>query len=159
MWVIIITPYDYVRYKCSRYYKDTKEKYSWLYTFSYYLRLYDAVKKADLPIDFYRFKEKGISGYGYYVYKDILILNDFDPFYNEEKGDFEEHNRIIDIKEEVYGAIEACNRLIGDTVCKRAVVMIDKDLFEEQPDVKYENIEFLPVKNQIDIEALKTIID
>ena len=60
LWVIIITPYDYVRYKCSRYYKDTKEKYSWLYTFSYYLRLYDAVKKADLPIDFYRFKEKGI---------------------------------------------------------------------------------------------------
>ena len=81
--------------------------------------------------------------------------------YGEEKGiwQVEIEDEYVDIKEEVYGAIEACNRQIGDTVCKRAVVMIDKDLFEEHPDVKYENIEFLPVKNQIDIEALKTIID
>ena len=161
VWLLLTTPIDYIRYKRSRYYKDTKEKYPWLYSTSYYLKFYDAVKNADLPIDFYRFKENGITGYGYFVYKDILILNDYEPCFDDEKGIWlvEIEDEYVDIKDDVYSAIDSCNELIGDTVCKRAVIMIDKDLYEEHPDVNYENIEFLPVKNHFDIEAIKTIID
>ena len=37
-------------------------------------------------------------------------------------------------------------------------LIIDKDLFEEHPNVKYENIEFLLVSNDLDVEAIKTLI-
>jgi len=33
--LLMITPFDYLKYKKSRYYKDTKEKYSWLCTSSF----------------------------------------------------------------------------------------------------------------------------
>ena len=160
LWLILTTPFDYIKYKRSQYYKDTKEKYPWLYSLSYYIRFYDEIKKANLPIDYYPFKEAGIAGYGFFVYKDSLILTDYEPCYNDEENIWlvEIEDEYVDIKDEVYSAIDACNKLIGNMVCKRAVVMIDKDLYEEHPDVKYANIEFLPVENHFDIEAIKTII-
>ena len=84
--LLIITPFDYLKYKKSRYYKDTKEKYSWLCTSSYYIKFYDLIKKADLPIDYYRCDYVPITGYGFFVYKDMLILNDYEPCFDEEKN-------------------------------------------------------------------------
>ena len=158
--LLIITPFDYLKYKKSRYYKDTKEKYSWLCTSSYYIKFYDMIKNENLPIDFYRCDYASITGYGFFVYKDILILNDYEPCYDEDKNIWlvEIEDEYIDIKEDVESAIDRCNELLKNEACKKAVVLIDKDLYEQHPNVEYENIEFLPVSNELDVEAIKTLI-
>ena len=66
--------------------------------------------------------------------------------------------RYVDIKTDVESAINRCNELLKNDVCKKAVVLIDKDLFEEHPNVKYENIEFLPVSSDLDVESVKSLI-
>ena len=159
--LLIITPFDYLKYKKSRYYKDTKEKYSWLCTSSYYIKFYDMIKNENLPIDFYRCNQGvPLTGYGFFVYKDILILNDYEPCYDEEKNIWlvEIEDEYVDIIEDVKRSIDRCNELLKKDVCKRAVVLIDNDLYEQHPNLKYENIEFLPVNNDLDIEAIKTLI-
>ncbi len=160
LWLIITTPIDYIQYKRSRYYKDTKEKYSWLCMSSYYIKFYDLIQKENLPIDYYRCDDVSITGYGFFVYKDILILNDYEPCYDEEKNIWlvEIEDEYVDIKEDVEDVIGRCNELLKKDVCKKAVVLIDKDLFEEHLDVKYENIDFLPVENDHDVEAIKTLM-
>ncbi|MBE6718252.1 MAG: hypothetical protein E7574_03220 [Ruminococcaceae bacterium] len=160
LFLLVLTPIDYYKYKKSRYYKDTKEKYSWLCTVSYYIKLYDLIKKENLPIDYYRCNNDNFTGYGFFVYKDTLILNEFDPCFDAEKNIWlaEIEDEYVDIKGEVEAAINECNDLLKNDICKKAVVLIDKDLFDEHPDVKYENIDFLPVKNDYDIEAIKTIL-
>ena len=81
---VIITPFDYMKYKRTRYYKDTKERYTWLCTSSHYIGFYEMIKKANLPIDYYRYDNIPVAGYGYFVYKDTLILSDYDPCYDED---------------------------------------------------------------------------
>lgn len=159
--LLIITPFDYLKYKKSRYYKDTKEKYSWLCMVSYYVKFYDLVKKANLPIDFYRCDYAPITGYGFFVYKDILILNDYEPCYDEERDIWlvEIEDEYVDIKEEVEADIKRCNDFLKDNICTRALVFIYDEVYKEHPDVKYEKIDFLPVKNNSYIDALKTIIE
>ncbi len=158
--LLIITPFEYFKYKKSRYYKDTKEKYSWLCTSSYYIKFYDLIKNENLPIEFYRSDYAPITGYGYFVYKDILILNDYEPCYDAEKNIWlvEIEDEYVDIKEDIENAIDRCNELLGNNVCKKAVVLIDKDIFEEHPNVKYENIEFLPVRDDLDVETIKKVL-
>ena len=158
--LLLITPFDYLKYKKSRYYKDTKEKYSWLCTSSYYIKFYDMIKNENLPINFYRCDYAPITGYGFFVYKDILILNDYEPCYDEDNNVWlvEIEDEYIDIKNDVENAIDRCNELLKIMYVKKAIILIDKDLFEEHPNVKYENIEFLPVSNDLDVEAIKTLI-
>ncbi len=158
--MLMSTPFDYLKYKKSRYYKDTKEKYSWLCTSSYYIKFYDMIKKEKLPIDFHRCDYVPLTGYGFFVYKDILILNDYEPCYDEEKNIWlvEIEDEYIDIKIDVENALDRCNELLKSDVCKKAVVLIDNDLYEQHPNVKYEKIEFLPVSNDLDVEAVKKLI-
>lgn len=158
--LLIIAPFDYFKYKKSRYYKDTKEKYSFLCTVSYYIKFYDMIKNENLPIDFYRCDDVAITGYGFFVYKDTLILNDYELCYGEDENIWlvEINDEYVDIKTDVESAINRCNELLKNDVCKKAVVLIDKDLFEKHPNVKYENIEFLPISNDLDAEAVKSLI-
>ena len=160
LWVLIITPFDYLKYKKSLYYKDTKEKYSRMCALSKYIKFYDLIKKENFPIDFYRCDDTPITGYGFFVYNDTLIINDYEePFYDEEKNIWlvEIEDEYIDMKDDVVDAIERCNELLKNDVCKKAVVLIDKDLYEEHPNVKYESIDFLPLGNDLDVEAIKTL--
>ena len=98
---------------------------------------------------------------GFFVYNDTLIINDYEePFYDEEKNIWlvEIEDEYIDMKDDVVDAIERCNELLKNDVCKKAVVLIDKDLYEEHPNVKYESIDFLPVSSDLDVEAIKTFL-
>ena len=51
------------------------------------------------------------------------------------------------------------NTLFGDTVCKRAVVFVDRDVLEKHPNTPYEYIEFLPIDKHLDAEIIKRFIE
>lgn len=152
-------PFDYIKYRSSRYYKDTKEKYSWLCATSYYVGLYNLIKKENLPIDYYRSTEVPITGYGYFVYRDMLLVNDYEPCYDAEKQTWlvESEDEYVELEQEVEAVRKRCNQQLGSEVCKKTIVLIDKELLEAHPDALYENIELLPVNDSCDVVALKKL--
>lgn len=158
---LIITPFDYFKYKRTRYYKDTHEKYSWLCTSSYYIKLYDLIQNEKLPIEYYRCNYAPVTGYDYFIYKDALILNDYEPYFDTEKNIWtvEIEDEYVDIKDDVLGAIERCNAFLKDRICKKAIVLIDWNVYNEHSDIKYELFDFLPVYDDNIAVALKSIID
>ncbi len=159
--LLFITPIDYYKYKKSRYYKDTHEKYSWLCTSSYYIKLYDLIRNEKLPIDYYRCEYIPITGYGYFIYKDILILNDYEPSFDVERDIWtvEIEDEYIDIKDDVENAIERCNDFLKKDVCKKAIVLIDSDVYNEHPSIKYELFDFVPIYDNNTASALKNAIN
>lgn len=160
--MLILTPFDYFKYKMSRYYKDTKEKYSWFCTETYHIKLYNQIKKENLPIDYYRCEYAPITGYGFFVYKDTLIINDCVLYYDTEKNKWlvesENGEDYAEIQDTVKSEIERCNEYLKADVCKKAAILINEEVFEEQPAPEYENIRFITVKNDRDIEPLKELI-
>ena len=160
--MLILTPFDYFKYKMSRYYKDTKEKYSWFCSETYHIRLYNQIKKENLPIDYYRCEDAPITGYGFFVYKDTLIIYDYVLYYDTETlkwlVESEDGENYAEIQDTAEAEIERCNEYLKDNVCKKAAILINMEVFEEQPAPEYENIRFITVKNNRDIEPLKELI-
>ena len=114
-----------------------------------------------MPIDYYRCDYVPVTGYGYFIYKDTLILNDYEPCFDAEQNIWtvEIEDEYIDIKYDVEAAIERCNIFLKDEVCKKAVVFIDSEVYNEHPDIKYELFDFVTVVDDNIGEALKRIIN
>ena len=145
-FVILMLP-NYFKYKKTCYYADTKEKYTVFNADLTYINFYDSIKKSDLPIDYYRDKETKIAGYGYFVYRNILIICDFDNVFYFDSGQnewfiYEEHGD-IPLKEKVEEEIKKANEFFGENRCNKAIVFLDAETFDEIPEKNYENFEFL----------------
>ena len=154
--LVLFTPFDYLCYKRTRYYKDTHDKYTWLSGRSPYITLYNVIKTEEFPIEYYRVADS-FTGYGYFVCGDTLILNDYNPCYDEETGHWqvEIEDEYVDIQTDVADEIKQCNELLKAEVCRKAVVLMDGDTWEEHPDVAYENLTFVPVYEEDLPKAIK----
>ncbi len=159
--MLLYTPIDYWRYRRTRYYQDTGEKYSWLCAMSFYIKLYDCIKKEQLPIKHYRVTDAIGAGYGYFVYQNRLVTGDYQPLFNSEKKrwEVEIEDEWVDLKDEIAADIERCNAFLQSDVCEKAIVLIDADVYEEHTNVHGENFELLPVTDDNYAEALKTLVD
>ena len=163
IWLVISTTRDYFKYKESRYYRDTGEKYSWLCARTYHITFYNDIKNAKLPINYYRNDEIKITGYGYFIYNDFLILCDYDSdtfFFDKEKDEwlvYEEHDYLL-LEKEVDEEIKKVNEFLGENICKKALLFVENDLFEETRQKNYERIEFLSITDGNKISALKSVI-
>lgn len=155
---ILYTPVDYVKYRRSRYRKDTGVRYTWLAGVSCYVRLYDLIKRENLPIEYYRGTEEPTT-YGFFLYGDTLILNDYDPdpHYVAEQDAWlvEIEDEYVDIAKDVDEVIARCNEKLGTNRCQKAVVLIDRDVWEEHPEAHYERVEFLATDGDADAESIK----
>lgn len=158
--LLIITPFDYWKYKRTRYCKDTHEKYSWLCTSSYYIKLYDLIKKENLPIDYYRCERVPLTGYGYFIYHDILLLTDYEPCFDAQKNGWvvEVEDEYVDLNDEAARAIDECNGFFGKEICKSAVVLIDSEIYGEHSHIQYERFSLAPYHQDDMAAALKTLI-
>ena len=83
LFKLLSTPFDYIRYKRSRYQKDFPHKYTWLREPHIDNAPYTAIKENELPVEYIKWSEDYDIG-GYFVYKDILL--DFtEPFFFDEE--------------------------------------------------------------------------
>lgn len=147
VFIVVLTIINYIKYKKTSYYKDTKERYSWLCADSAHISFYNDIKKSELPIDYYRDKNIKTAGYGYFVYRDILIIRDFDNviYFDSEQNEwfiYEEHGEIL-LKEKVEEEIKKANEFFGENRCNKAIVFLDAEVFDETSEKHYENFEFL----------------
>ncbi len=167
---LFVTPFDYFKYKRSKYYKDTKEKYSWLCRVNYPIKLYDYIKIEGLPIEFHRDTEEKFTGCGYFIYKDVLIYTTSGIVFDEENNkwalDIGNGDDYVDLYKDVMDEIARCNEFLKREACKSAAVLIDKELLEQHLEYtrgqkfkgELANMEFLPVEKD-DFQTIKDYIE
>lgn len=163
IWLVISTFRDYYKYIGSRYYQYTGEKYSWLCADTAHISFYNDLKDAGVPIKYYRDDNIRITGYGYFIYNDFLILCDYDSdtiFFDKDKDEwlvYEEHDYLL-LENEVEEEIKRVNKFLGKEICKKAILFVENDLLENVPEKHYERIEFLSFTDGNKISALRNII-
>lgn len=157
---LIKTVSDYFKYKKSRYYRDTHEKYTWMCASSEYVVFYNAVKAAELPVEYYRNNQIKEAGYGYFVYKDTLLICDYDSdsvYFDKEREEWFAYDAkdCVLLESEIKKEIEAVNEFLGENRCSKAVIFIESSMLEGVPEKHYELIEFSPVSERDLASALK----
>ena len=84
LYKLLATPFDYARYKRSRYQQDFPHRYTWLDVPHRDNEPYTAIKENNLPVSYIKWSD-AYELSGYFVYKDILL--DFtEPFFLDEDG-------------------------------------------------------------------------
>lgn len=157
--MVICTPADYIKYKRSRYCKDTKAPYEWYFGSSYLVTLYDTVKKNSLPIDFHRNE----NGEDFFVSGDTLILYGLGPVYDAEAGKWFEgsEDKAEDVSDIARESICECNALLGSEVCKSCAVLVyDAEILENTDEAvtEFDCFRIVFVEEDDLASALKTII-
>lgn len=157
--LLIYTPIDFLRYHSSCYYKDTKEKYKFLGAFNSCFQLYNIIKEKDFPIDFYRNPNFNFNAGGYFVFKNNLILPDYDPFFDEKNNTWltESDGEYIEIM--IEEDIESCNKSLGRAVCDHALILIDRNKIPENADTVFDKYRLVPVIKEDIAAALQNIIN
>lgn len=82
---LLMTPYYYIKHKRSRYQQDFPHKYSWPMYVHMDDEPYAAIKKNDLPVEYFKWCEDYDQG-GYFIYKDTLLCFQNPFFFDKEKG-------------------------------------------------------------------------
>ncbi len=130
---LIYLPFDYIKYKCSLYYKHEHKKYTLFAGLSVYFKIYNIILKNDLPIKYYKLNYDSLSQ-GRFIYDKILVVPDVVLEYDEAREDWvikiNDDSHEPDIKGlSEYLDEEICivNEKLGQTVCKKAVVLVEGD--------------------------------
>lgn len=121
-------PIDYIKYKRSLYYKKTREKYSLYMGISPVFNFHNVILKNNLPIEFFPRPEETDNEYGWFVYNNTLILlNAFQFEFDDEKNEWAYKNKndvLLTLDEYIESDINGVNKVLGKTVCDKAIVLI-----------------------------------
>ncbi len=165
IWLVFATIHDYIKYKKTRYYKDTHERYSWLCARSYYVSFYDSIKSAGLPIDYYRDRTIKLTGYGYFIFNDVLILCDYESdilYFDKDNNEwmvYDEHDYVLLEPTTIDEELKKVNEFLDENRCKKVIIFVERELLEEATGKEYERIILLPIEDGDKISALKTILE
>lgn len=163
--LIFMLPFDYIKYKKSLYYKNTKRKYVPFVGTNHKFKIYNEISKNNLPISFIHHPKENSILYGQFVFEKTLIIVDvFDWVYDPEEekwlvliGHDEEKRSLLSIDEYIETEIEECNQAFEEKICDKAVILIREDELENAGNA-YKEERFLIYKDDI-IEKLKLFIE
>ena len=149
--VICLLPLDYIKYKPSLYYKTEHKKYKLYAASGVNFEIYNEILKNDLPIKYIYNPNDDSLECGWFVYDNTLIIpNVFSFEYNSEtkkwnycceveEDDDTEKRIIMPLDEYIETEVEEANKLSGDNICDKAVVLIDANCIENVEIAKSEN--------------------
>lgn len=144
--LMILLPFDYLKYKRSAYYKKERKKYGLFAASSWHFEMYNEIIKYDLPIRFVANPEDPSLECGRFVFEDTLILPDVFSFEFDSQSDTwrycsedeDERREILSLDEYLENEIADANELTGQAICKDAVVLIDGDCVDDLEKAKAE---------------------
>ncbi len=151
IFLILLIPFDYFRYKKSLYYKTEHKKYTLYSGSGLHFKIYNEILKHNLPIKFIYNPNDESLGYGWFVYNEtLIILNDFGFEYDSENNvwnycceivddDETESNVLMSLDEYIETEINEINELVGETICNNAIILIDANDIENLESAKSEN--------------------
>ena len=135
--VVFLLLLDYIKYKRSLYYKTERKKYQHYAASGINFEIYNEILKNHLPIKYIYNPNDDSLECGWFVYNNTLIIpNIFSFKYNAEtekwnycveiiEEDDTEKGIIMSLDEYIETEIEEANRLAGDNICDKAIVLID----------------------------------
>lgn len=131
---LLYLPADVIIYYRSLYYRDTKEKYRLYGANSDWFRLYNLIKKENIPISYVRNKCETVNAFGYFYTGRTLIVTGYVPEYDESTStwymaiaDDDGHDSIVSIGETLQTDIDEFNSFMEQEVCNRAVLLVNED--------------------------------
>jgi hypothetical protein len=167
--VVFYLPIDYIKYKRSYYYKNERKKYSLFAASGMHFELYNLIAKNNLPIKYVKNPKDDSLDCGWFVFGDtLLIIDDWGFEYDDKSGEWI-HTEYLDDdgepQEEIKmplceffkTEIDEANELAGETICTKAVVLLDGDIFDGAELAKQQ--EGFLVYNDNLVETLKTFCE
>ena len=149
--VVFLLPLDYIKYKRSLYYKTERKKYQHYAASGINFEIYNEILKNHLPIKYIYNPNNDSLECGWFVYNNTLIIpNVFSFKYNAEtekwnycveiiEEDDTEKGIIMSLDEYIEMEIEEANRLAGDNICDKAIVLIDVNCIDNAELAKRES--------------------
>ena len=162
-WLVLLTVKtvkDYSIYKRTVYFQDTHEKYRWMCGESQYIQFYDSVKKADVPVEFYRDKSVEETGYGYFVFNDTLFVCDYDSdnlYFDKDRNEWLVYysDECLLLETEIDKVLKIVNTFLGENKCVQTVLVLPSNMLDDVPERHYERIRFLAIQNSDMVSALR----
>ena len=142
--LVIMLPFDYLKYKRSAYYRKERKKYRFFAASGWHFALYNEILKYDLPLRFVENPEDPDLECGWFVFEDILFLPyDFYFEFNEESRTWQYCGEDGDetpltLEEYIEKEIAQVNEITGQDLCKEAVLLLDGSEFEDLENAKAE---------------------
>ena len=130
IYTLVYTPYDYIRYKSSAYYKDQRRRYRWLFAKSNCFKIYNSIKEHGLPIEYVEESESNF-GQGYFFYRDVLIVYDESLVFDDGQGSWtvsredKGENEYINLSDAIQSEIVQFNSLFKDIDVNNGVILCD----------------------------------
>lgn len=160
---LLYIPVDHIRYKRSHYYKDFGLRYHVFVGISPYYRLYEVIKKNDLPIRYIKTTGDGEHiAHGYFLYGDTLIFNDFsNVYYNDDENlwVYEFEDRWISVDEMIETSIDDLRDRGGYDGIMKGVILIKRNSFADDDLPRAEKSgRFILYDKKCEAEALKHYI-
>ena len=135
--VIILIPFDYIKYKRSFYYKAEHKKYKLYAGSGTYFEIYNEILKNDLPIKYISNPDDDLLRCGWFVYKNTLLIPNVFAFeYDNEtkkwnyccevdEEDGTEKRIIMSLDEYIETEVREANELARENICDKAIILID----------------------------------
>ncbi len=169
VFLILMLPFDYIKYKRSLYYKTEHKKYTLFAASGFAFDLYNEILKHNLPIKYIHNPNNDDLGCGWFVYNStLIILNVLDFEYDTKNNTWAfccedpeeettEARSIMTLDEYIETSIADANKLAGKTICDNAVVLIEADMFDD-PELAKQEKRFVIYDDNL-AEALKAFCD
>lgn len=148
VYLILLIPFDYIRYKKSFYYKNEKQKYTLFAGTNENFKVYNAIAKCNLPIQYIKHPQDDSIGSGWFAYgKTLLIMNFLDFEYDEQReiwtswqeDDDGKNVDLMQLDEFIEIDLEEKNELIGGNIYEDAVVWISAEALSDLEQAKKEH--------------------
>lgn len=147
---VLRTPFDYIAYRRSHFYKDFKQKYRMFVCAAPEYRLYNLIRKHNLPIQYIPKDASAPSLGGFFLYKHTLIVHDlqqlqFDHktnrwvFYSARSGS----GPSTPMMEHILDSVAAVNRIGGHEECTQMFIplhrrqIVKRDLDRARKDFRF----------------------
>lgn len=162
--VAFYTPFDYYKYRRSRYFKDTNERYGIFLRSCTPFKIYNAIKEENLSIEYLRHKKSEHLTREFFYCGDTLITYGWAPEYDEDNKKWyvfatkeKEDDEVLTVESIFEEEIAEFNEAMGFDVCKKAVALVEKSAFKENHyEIAKENEMFLIYERGKLKEALRS---
>jgi len=147
IYLILLIPYDYIRYQKSLYYKNEKQKYSLFAGTTENFKVYNEIVKYRLPIKYMKHPQDDSVASGWFACgKTLLIMNFLDFEYDEQRKmwtsrqeeDDDKNINLMLLDELIEIELQEKNELVGGTPYENAVVWISVDSLSDIEQAKKE---------------------
>lgn len=163
---LVGTPIDFIRYRRSAFYRDTHHKYDLFLGTTTWIRLYEIMRRDNLPLDFHLWSTKEETS-GYFRCRDTLLVLDHLLAYAPNLQEWlvlyhpDDHEPCTPLSEVRELALENFRQKTRVSDCRRVVLLADiNDIPEEDHPHLAECPDILPYDGKKDLPgAIKAWVE